>query len=92
MSIPLFANPVDQLHRSSLIPYDDGRRQWFLVTDPEVPLEEVAHAFKNSYEQAQRYATLGQVERYYSLQEIKGDKFLCVWFENAYLLKPWERS
>lgn len=80
---------VDLASRQSLMPYDDGR-PWIVVDDRQVMLGAVAHAMINgATAQLANWHHQGWLAIYPSLEQIPGDTFRVLWFENAYVLAPY---
>ena len=81
---------ADPAEKRQLYPYDDGRL-WYLVKSPSLILGEVAHStLTGDLEKFEKWVQNGTVEIYKSIRQIKGNLFLCIYFENAYFLKLYE--
>lgn len=80
---------VDPADKQQLRPYDDGR-QWYFVKSSVLSLGEVAHAaISGDSVKWEWCVTNGDVKVYKSIREVPGKLFLCIYFENAYFLKPY---
>ncbi|MGH7800261.1 MAG: hypothetical protein ACREOW_06465 [Thermodesulfobacteriota bacterium] len=81
---------VDPADTSQLYPYDDGRL-WYLAKSTTLTLGEVAHAsLIGDAVKLKWWVSNGDIEIYKSTRHIKGEWFYCIYFENAYFLKPYE--
>ena len=81
---------ADPAEKRQLYPYDDGRL-WYLVKSPSLTLGEVAYAsHTGDLEKFKKWVQNGEIEIYKSIRHIKGNLFLCIYFENVYFLKLYE--
>lgn len=89
-SIEELASKIDYAHRSSLKPYDDDKRLWILVVDEELKLARVAHAAIHDVELFWGWVKSHKVFVHSTLKTIIEEDFNCIYFVDAYLLKPWQ--
>ncbi|MEM4406426.1 MAG: hypothetical protein QXS68_05215 [Candidatus Methanomethylicaceae archaeon] len=81
---------VDPADKGQLLPYDDGRL-WCLVQTPTLTLGEVAHAAQiGDLTKLMWWFSNGDIGIYSSIRRIPGRRFLCIYFDNAYFLKPYD--
>jgi hypothetical protein len=82
---------IDYADRRALTPYNDGR-VWWLVTDEGTSLAQVAHAAIHNPQKVINLHGEGKVQCYRSLDQVPGDDFYCIYFVDAYWLKPYKRN
>lgn len=89
-SVEELASKIDYAHRDSLKPYDDDKRLWILVVDEELELAQVAHAAIHDAELFWGWVKSHKVLVHSTLKAIVEEDFNCIYFVDAYLLKPWQ--
>lgn len=88
-AVLMLEQQVDIASRQSLMPYDDGR-PWVIVDDRQVMLGAVAYAMlSGATAQLANWHHQGWLAIYPSLEQVSGDTFRVLWFENAYVLAPY---
>lgn len=78
-------NLVDYADRRTLSRYDDGRN-WFFINSTQVSLSEVAWAALHQPDYLIDLIKDGLIQIAPSLTAIPGEDFLCIYFEDAYIL------
>ena len=89
-AIRTFESMIDYAGREQLTPYNDGRK-WFYLRDHTERLEQIAGAaYTGDMDFLKRLVEEGKLLITGTIDNIPGKHFLCIYFEDAYFLKPYE--
>lgn len=83
-----FEGLIDYANKRSLAPHEGTRHDWVFITSELLTLERVAYAFYYSLmSDVERWTESDEIRFYKFLQEVPGNDYKVICFENFYFLK-----
>jgi hypothetical protein len=90
MTPEFFEKLKDYANKQSLKPYNDGRL-WFYLKDPVIALGELAHAaYTGNIAFIKQLIQNNNLLTFDTIEKVPGNDFLCIYFDDAYFLEPYE--
>ena len=89
MTVAEFESLADFANKRSLARYDGTRHAWVFINSDSLRLGQVTYAFYHSVmPDVEKWTDNDEIRFYKLLQDVPGNEYTVVCFENFYFLKP----